>query len=86
MVWRLQRLSELAKLWDDEIRKINPNARYIANGVPDLTVAGELADLLFVDHQGRSGMMSPWSNGRNGKEYRATLGRKAIGGIFQWGW
>ena len=29
--------------------------------------------------------MPAWSNGRNGKEYRATLGRKPIGGIFSVG-
>ena len=29
--------------------------------------------------------MPPWSNGKNGKEYRATMGRKAIAGIFSVG-
>jgi hypothetical protein len=29
--------------------------------------------------------MPPWANGKNGKEYRATLGRKAIAGIFSVG-
>jgi hypothetical protein len=29
--------------------------------------------------------MPPWSNGKNGKEYAATLGRKAIAGIFSVG-
>jgi hypothetical protein len=29
--------------------------------------------------------MPPWMNGKNGKEYRATLGRKAIAGIFSVG-
>ena len=29
--------------------------------------------------------MAPWANGKNGKEYRAALGRKAIGGIFNVG-
>jgi hypothetical protein len=29
--------------------------------------------------------MPPWANGKNGKEYRATLGRKAIVGIFSVG-
>ena len=29
--------------------------------------------------------MAPWANGKNGKEYRATLGNKAIGGIFNVG-
>ena len=29
--------------------------------------------------------MLPWANGKNGKEYRATLGSKAIAGIFSVG-
>ena len=29
--------------------------------------------------------MPPWSNGKNGKEYSATLGSKAIAGIFSMG-
>lgn len=29
--------------------------------------------------------MAPWANGKNGKEYRSTLGRKPIGGIFHMG-
>jgi hypothetical protein len=85
LVWRLQRLTELARLWDSEIRKINPQARYVPNGFPDLKVAGELADILFIDHQGRRGLMAPWSNGSRAKEYRAALGRKPIGGIFSVG-
>jgi len=85
LVWRLQRLTELARLWDGEIRKINPQARYVPNGFPDLKVAGEMADILFIDHQARRGLTAPWSNGSRAKEYRATLGRKPIGGIFSVG-
>jgi hypothetical protein len=91
IVWREQRLFELWNLWDSEIRKINPQARYIANSGGgalsglDMTHVGELAPTLFADRQGRSGIAPPWTNGKNGKEYRATLGRKAIGGIFHMG-
>ena len=46
---------------------------------------GELAPTLFADRQARSGLMPPWANGKNGKEYRATMGRKPIGGIFSVG-
>ena len=91
IVWRQQRLFDLWKLWDAEIRKIRPEARYIANagggalsGI-DMKIVGELAPTLFADRQGRSGIMAPWANGKNGKEYRATLGNKAIGGIFHVG-
>ncbi|MGH9668411.1 MAG: beta-galactosidase trimerization domain-containing protein, partial [Bryobacteraceae bacterium] len=35
--------------------------------------------------QARRGVMPPWADGKNGKEYRAGLGRKPIGGIFSVG-
>ena len=50
-----------------------------------MRVVGDLAPTLFADRQGRSGVMAPWANGKNGKEYRSTLGRKPIGGIFHMG-
>ena len=46
---------------------------------------GELAPILFADRQARSGVTPPWANGKNGKEYRSTMGRKPIGGIFSVG-
>ena len=89
--WREQRLFELWRLWDSEIRKINPNARYIPNSGGgatsqlDMKIVGELAPTLFADRQARRGLTAPWANGKNGKEYRSTMGRKAIGGIFSVG-
>ena len=91
IVWRQKRLFELWQLWDAKIKAINPNASYIANAGGgalsglDMKAIGEIAPTLFADRQGRSGVMPPWSNGKNGKEYRATLGRKAIAGIFSVG-
>jgi hypothetical protein len=89
--WYQDRLFELWRLWDGEIQKINPGARYIpnagggANSSLDMATIGRLAPTLFADRQARSGLMAPWANGKNGKEYRATLGRKAIVGIFSVG-
>jgi hypothetical protein len=91
ILWRQQRLFELWRLWDSEIRKINPGARYIANAGGgalsslDMKTIGDMAATLFADRQARRGLMPPWANGKNGKEYRATLGRKAIVGIFSVG-
>jgi hypothetical protein len=91
MGWRQQRLFDLWKLWDDEIRKINPDARYIPNAGGgassdlDMKTVGEKASILFADRQARSGVTAPWANGKNGKEYRSTMGRKPIGGIFSVG-
>ncbi|MFN7922203.1 MAG: alpha-amylase family protein [Bryobacteraceae bacterium] len=91
ILWREKRLFELWRLWDGEIRKINPGARYIANAGGgalsnlDMKTIGEMAPTLFADRQARRGVAAPWENGKNGKEYRATLGRKAIVGIFSVG-
>jgi hypothetical protein len=89
--WRQERLFELWRLWDSEIRKINPGARFIPNtgggalSELDMKRVGGLADILFADRQARRGVAVPWANGKNGKEYRAGLGRKPIGGIFSVG-
>jgi hypothetical protein len=91
VLWRQQRLFELWRLWDAEIRKINPGARFIANAGGgamselDMKTIGELASTLFADRQARRGLAAPWTNGKNAKEYRATLGGKPIGGIFSVG-
>ena len=87
ILWRQQRLFELWRLWDARIKAINPDASYIANAGGgalselDMVTVGQLAPTLFADRQARRGVIPPWSNGKNGKEYRATLGRKAIAGI-----
>ncbi|MBL8213559.1 MAG: beta-galactosidase trimerization domain-containing protein [Bryobacterales bacterium] len=91
IVWHEKRLFEVWKLWDSEIRKVNANARFIPNSGGgalselDMRQVGEWADILFADRQARRGVMAPWANGKNGKEYRAALGKKPIGGIFSVG-
>jgi hypothetical protein len=85
--WRQARLFELWRLWDARIKAINPRAAFLANAgggalsTLDMKTIGELAPTLFADRQGRSGLMPSWAAGKNGKEYRATLGQKAIAGI-----
>ncbi len=89
--WHEKRLFDLWRLWDAEIRKINPNARFIPNSGGgalselDMRTVGEMADILFADRQARRGVAAPWGNGKNGKEYRAGMGAKPIGGIFSVG-
>jgi len=91
LLWRQERLFALWRLWDAEIRKINPQARFIPNtgggalSDLDMKTVGELADTLFADRQARRGLMPPWASGKNAKEYRACLGRKPIAGIFSVG-
>ena len=87
LLWRENRLFDLWRLWDTEIKKVNPNAAFLANAGGgalsdlDMTSIGDLAPTLFADRQARHGLMAPWSNGKNAKEYAATLGNKAIAGI-----
>ena len=89
--WRQQRLFDLWRLWDAEVRKINPNSCVIPNtgggalSSLDMKAIGELAPTLIADRQARRGVMPPWANGKNAKEYRATMGRKPIVGIFSVG-
>ena len=91
ILWREQRLFELWQLWDHEIKKRNPRAAFIANAgggaLSDLDMKriGDLAPTLFADRQARHGLMSAWANGKNGKEYTATMGNKPIAGIVSVG-
>ena len=84
-VWRTNRLKELWFLWDGEIRKKKPTARYIPNGFPDKLTTGQHSDFFFADQQARSGVIPPWSNGKHAKELRATMGMKPQVGIFSVG-
>ncbi len=91
ILWRQQRLFELWRLWDGEVRKINPDSCVIPNtgggatSSLDMRRIGELAPTLIADRQARRGLMPPWMNGKNGKEFRAAMGRKPIVGIFSVG-
>ncbi len=83
--WSTKRLKELWVLWDGVIRKQRSTSRFIPNGFPDKVVTGELSDIVFTDHQARSGVTMPWSNGKGAKELRASIGNKPLGGIFSVG-
>jgi len=88
--WRADRLFQLWDVWDGAIQEIVPHARFIPNsggaqGLLDMKRIGAKSQILFADRQARRGLMPAWSNGRNGKEFRATMGRKPIGGIFSVG-
>jgi hypothetical protein len=83
--WSTGRLKELWVLWDDVIRKQKSTSRFIPNGFPDKVITGQLSDIVFTDHQARSGYALPWSNGRGAKELRASIGMKPLGGIFSVG-
>jgi hypothetical protein len=83
--WSTSRLKELWLLWNDVIRKKKSTSRFIPNGFPDKVITGQLSDIVFTDHQARSGYTMPWSNGKGAKELRASIGMKPLGGIFSVG-
>lgn len=83
--WSTGRLKDLWLLWDGIIRKERSTSRFIPNGFPDKVITGQLSDIVFTDHQARSGSTLPWSNGRVAKELRASIGMKPLGGIFSVG-
>jgi len=87
-LWYQNSLFSVMKLWDDEIRRIKSDSTFIPNsggGVGnslDWKRFGEMSETLVSDHQGRSGMTPPWSNGMSAKVFRSAAGSKAIVGIF----
>lgn len=89
--WRQDRLFALWELWDRELRAINPEGHYVPNSgggalsYLNMPRAAEKAHILFADRQSRHGVMPPWAAGKSGKEYRAALGDKPVGGIFSVG-
>ncbi len=83
--WSTDRLKELWLLWDKVIRSKKTDSRFIPNGFPDKIITGQLSDIVFTDHQGRSGYSMPWSNAIVAKELRASIGMKPLGGIFSVG-
>ena len=83
--WSKGRLKELWILWDGVIRRHKSSSRFIPNGFPDKVITGNLSDIVFTDHQARSGVIPPWSNARVAKELRASIGMKPLGGIFSVG-
>lgn len=91
ILWRQERLFALWRKWDDAVRALNPDSCVIPNAGGgatsslDMKRIGELAPTLMADHQARRGVMPPWGNGKRGKEFRATMGKKPIVGIFSVG-
>jgi hypothetical protein len=87
ILWHQKRLFDLWHVWNSAIQEINPNASYLANGGGgalsdlDMKVFGGLAPTALADRQSRRGLMAPWMAGKSAKEFRSTMGMKAIAGI-----
>ena len=86
--WRQQRLLSVLDLWNAEIRKINPEASMIPNNGSgalnplDAVETSRRAPMLAADRQARHGLAAPWLMGMTAKEYRATMGKKPVIGLF----
>jgi hypothetical protein len=78
--WELERLTELWRLWDGEMRKIKPTARYFSNTGIDIDRAAELAPTYLCEQQAR-GTAAPWNFGNRGKQLRTIFGKKPIIGL-----
>ncbi len=91
IVWHQEQLFRVWDALDKEVRAVRPKASFIANAGGgalselDMNGIGKRAETLFADKQARRGLMAPWANGMTGKEYRATMGTKPIGGIVSVG-
>lgn len=89
--WREDALLAIARTWDADVRAIKPEARFIPNsggGVLsdlDMSRLADQTETLFADKQARSGLSPAWTSGRFGKEFRAVMGAKPVGGIFSIG-
>ena len=90
--WRHERMLELWRLWDAEIRKLVPHGAFIANAGGgafsefDMIEIGKMSPIFAADRQSRDArVVPPWINGRNAKEYRGAVGLKPVGGIFSVG-
>lgn len=71
--WETERLTELWQLWDGEIRKINPKARYFSNIGIDIDRAAVLSPTYISEVQSR-GNHQPWQVGYQGKRMQAVFG------------
>jgi hypothetical protein len=82
ITWRQERLFEIAGLWDAAVKESRPHGAFIPNSGGgalsglDMKRLADSVPLLEVDRQGRSHNMTHWANGKNAKEFRATLGQK----------
>jgi Hypothetical glycosyl hydrolase 6/Beta-galactosidase trimerisation domain len=86
--WRRNRLVEVIDVWNAEIRAINPESSVVPNNGSgaqnplDAIETSKRAPMLAADRQARHGLEAPWLVGKSMKEYRATMGDKAVIGLF----
>jgi hypothetical protein len=85
LAWSRQVLTDLIGHWNGIVQSERPHGRFIPNiGNSsmldfDLEAVKQYCPILFVDHQGRKGVVPVWAAGRDGKRMRGTIGDRPIG-------
>ncbi len=85
LAWSRDVLTDLVGHWNDVVVSERPNGRFIPNignsSMLDFALdeVRRYCPILFVDHQGRTGVVPIWSAGRDGKRMRGVMGNKPIG-------
>ena len=83
--WSRDVLTDLIGHWNGVVASERPHGRFIPNiGNSsmldfDLDEVESYCPILFVDHQGRNGVVPVWSAGRDGKRMRGAMGDRPIG-------
>ena len=83
--WSRRVLTDLINHWNGVVASERPHGRFIPNiGNSsmldfDLDEVETYCPILFVDHQGRKGVIPIWSAGRDGKRMRGAMGNRPIG-------
>jgi hypothetical protein len=85
--WEDEKRFAQIKLWDDVVKKYNPNGFFTPGTTGRLDPARLRTTIkaIYSDRQGRSGTPS-WSNGKSAKEARALMQDKPVAGIFSIGY
>ncbi len=85
LAWSRDVLTDLVGHWNAVVVSERPHGRFIPNignsSMLDFALdeVKRYCPILFVDHQGRTGVVPVWSAGRDGKRMRGVMGNKPIG-------
>ncbi|MEQ1768247.1 MAG: beta-galactosidase trimerization domain-containing protein [Devosia sp.] len=85
LAWSREVLTALVGHWNAVVASERSHGRFIPNignsSMLDFALdeVKRYCPILFVDHQGRTGVVPIWSAGRDGKRMRGVMGNKPIG-------
>lgn len=85
LAWSREVLTALVGHWNSVVSSERHHGRFIPNignsSMLDFSLdeVKRYCPILFVDHQGRTGVIPVWSAGRDGKRMRGVMGNRPIG-------